>query len=199
MDVIASREGHQQAEAVDRQAETRLSGLQAVLLDQRAALLRFLAARGAADEAEDVLHDLFVKLGRSVTAPVADPRAYLYRMADNLLLDRRRSAGRRTIRERAWTAEQLDVVSALDERPDAEQTLIQREQLALVSHALSALPERTLIIFRRFRIDGAGQKEIAAELAISLSAVEKHLQRAYRVLVEVQERLGAGQQLRQRP
>jgi RNA polymerase sigma-70 factor (ECF subfamily) len=36
------------------------------------------------------------------------------------------------------------------------------------------------------------QPEIAAELEISLSAVEKHLQKAYRALIEVRRRLDAG-------
>jgi RNA polymerase sigma-70 factor (ECF subfamily) len=175
--------------AIGEDPDDSSAGLKAVLLDQRPALLRFLAARRVpADEGEDLLQDLFVKLESHAVGPVAEPRAYLYRMLDNLLLDRRRSAGRRTGREQAWTAARgaaLDV----DERPSAERQLIDRERLAMVSAALAALPERTLLVFSRFRIDGASQKRIAAELGISVSAVEKHLQRAYRAVVEIQGRL----------
>lgn len=165
-------------------------GLKALLLANRPALLRFLAARRVApDEAEDLLQDLFVKLESQAVGPVAEPRAYLYRMLDNLLLDRRRSAGRRAGREEAWRAARSGLALDIDDRPSAERQLIDRERLASVSSALAALPERTLLVFSRFRIDGVPQKDIAAELGISVSAVEKHLQRAYRAVVEIQRRL----------
>lgn len=165
-------------------------GLQSLLLAHRPDFLRFLLARRAApDEAEDLLQDLFVKLAVQSIGPVAEPRAYLYRMLDNLLLDRRRSAGRRAGRELAWSAAQGGSLPEMDERPSVERELIDRERLALVAAALEALPERTLFVFRRFRIDGIPQREIAAEIGISVSAVEKHLQRAYRAMAEVQSRL----------
>ena len=54
---------------------------------------------------------------------------------------------------------------------------------------LDALPERTRTIFRRFRIDGEPQRLIADELGISVSAVEKHLARAYQAIADVKLRL----------
>jgi RNA polymerase sigma-70 factor (ECF subfamily) len=164
--------------------------LRAAILEYRTALLRFLIARRVPpDEAEDILQDLFLKLETQPAGPVAEPRAYLYRMAENLLLDRRRSAGRRAGREKAWTAAQSGSSMDTDDRPSAEQVLIARERLATVSGALAALPERTVTIFRRFRVDSIPQREIAAELGISVSAVEKHLQKAYQVVIEVQAAL----------
>lgn len=175
-------------------------GLTAAILEHRGALLRYLAARRvAADEAEDILQDLFVKLASQTIGPVGEPRAYLYRMTENLLLDRHRSARRRAGREQAWTTAQLGPAADADDRPSAEQVLIARERLAGVAAALAALPERTVQIFRRYRIDGCAQKDIAAELGISLSAVEKHLQRAYRTLVEAEARLDADMPPPRRP
>lgn len=166
--------------------------LSAVLLENRAALLRFLLARRIApDDAEDILQDLFVKLKAHAPGSVAEPRAYLFRMADNLVLDRRRSAGRRCDREEAWVTAQSGGPLGVDERPSAERTLIAREKLVAVTAALAGLPDRTIAIFRRFRIDGAPQKEIAAEFGISLSAVEKHLQKAYQVVIDAKARMDA--------
>jgi RNA polymerase sigma-70 factor (ECF subfamily) len=174
--------------------------LRAALIEHRAALLRyFIARRVPPDEAEDVLQDLVVKLQTHPSGPVAEPRAYLYRMAENLLLDRIRSDGRRRGRERAWVEAQAGAALDADDRPSAEQVLIARERLALVSSALATLHERTLFIFRRYRIDGMPQRRIAEELGISLSAVEKHLQKAYQVVVEAQARLDADTGHPQRP
>ncbi|WP_284734542.1 RNA polymerase sigma factor [Sphingosinicella terrae] len=159
-----------------------------MFLDNRAILLRFLAARRATpDEAEDVLQDLFVKLETQIIGPIAEPLPYLCRMADNLLVDRRRSAAARSVREEAWMGTLFG--SEVDDRPSAERLLISRETLALMSDALAQLPDRTVTIFRRFRIDGAPQREIAAELGISVSAVEKHLHKAYKAIVEAQASL----------
>src|ERR1044071_8393872 len=120
-----------------------ISGLSAVFEANRHVLNRFLRARGASsDEAEDILQEVFLKLDKRPTGPIADPLAYLYRMAD---------------------------------QPSAEEQLIARERLNLVQQALARLPERTLFILRRFRLDEVGQGQIAAELGISVSAVEKHL------------------------
>ena len=175
---------------IDRDPSAGL--LRAALHEHRAALLRyFIARRVPPDEAEDILQDLVVKLASHASGPVAEPRAYLYRMAENLLLDRIRSEGRRRGREQAWVAAQSGVSLDADDRPTAEQALIARERLASISAALAALPERTSFVFRRYRIDGVPQREIAGELGISLSAVEKHLQRAYHAVVEAQARLDA--------
>jgi RNA polymerase sigma factor (sigma-70 family) len=174
--------------------------LRAALVEHRAALLRYLIARRVApDEAEDIMQDLVVKLAGHASGPVAEPRAYLYRMAENILLDRIRSEGRRRGREQAWVAAQAGATLDADDRPSPEQALIARERLALVSAALAALPERSLFVFRRYRLDGTPQREIAAELGISLSAVEKHLQKAYHVVVEAQARLDADRPDPQRP
>lgn len=170
-----------------------VGGLQAALLEYRAELLRFLAARRATpDEAEDVLQDLYLRLRTNESGPIAEPRAWLYKVAANLLFDRRRSAARRASREQIWTEVQLGAEMEVDERPTAEQELVARQELAVVAAAIADLPERTADILRRYRIDGAEQKAIAADLGVSLSAVEKHLQRGYRAVAAARAALDAG-------
>jgi RNA polymerase sigma factor (sigma-70 family) len=158
------------------------SGLSAVFMANRAALLRFVRARGAGDEGEDILQELWFKVANvSADGPIADPLAYVYRMADNLMHDRIRANARRSRRERVWGELGSDD-SAFTSTPTAERTLLARERLRQIEAALCGLSERCQTIFRRFRIDGVGQGQIARDEGISLSAVEKHLQRAYRVL-----------------
>lgn len=177
-----------------------MTGLKSVFLATRPALLRFLRAR-LRDEAaaEDLLQELWIKLESTPGAPVAQPESYLFRMANNLVLDLRRAEGRRNRRDEAWTDSQTGVDRERDERPSAEAVLLAREKLAAVNRALNALPERTAQAFRLCRINGVPQKQIAADMGISVSAVEKHLQRAYKAVLDTQRLFDADYAAPRRP
>lgn len=155
-------------------------GLEAVLLVHREALLRFLRGRGAGDAAEDLLQELWLKAKATPAQPISQPLPYLYRMANNLMLDRRRAEQRSRRREQEW----LETDASEENSLSAERMFFAREDLRAAEAALAALGERTDAIFRRFRLDGLSQREIAREAGISVSAVEKHLQKAYRALLE---------------
>ncbi|HEX7855317.1 MAG TPA: RNA polymerase sigma factor [Sphingobium sp.] len=166
------------------------SGLLEAFMALRPSLLRYLSLQGAAgDEAEDIVQEVGLKLTGLDVASVAQPRAYLYRMAHNLFLLNRRTEGRRFLREEAWSGVHSGDPPELDEEPSIEARLVAREQLALVQGALNRLPERTRDIFRRYRLDGVSQRQIAVDTGISVSAVEKHLARAYQVVAAERFRL----------
>ena len=165
-------------------------GLMRTFMESRIALLRYLMLRGAtADEADDILQEVYLKLSADKIGPVAEPRAYLYRMTNNHFLGSRRTAGRRTRREEDWVDAHGGEVRERDEQPSAEAQLIAREQLAILQRVLDGLPDRTRAIFRRFRIDGESQRRIADDIGISVSAVEKHLARAYEAISAAKLRL----------
>lgn len=155
------------------------AGLKAHFLNERPMLLRLLRARlGNIDDAEEILQDLWLKLDHAASGPIAEPGAYLFRIANNLALDRRRAAMARLKRESDWS----DVHVADSQAPSAEWTLIHSQRLAQIDAALRTLPERTARIFRDYRYEGIPRKAIAEALGISVSAVEKHLQRAYQAI-----------------
>ena len=170
----------------------RAGGLEQVYLVHRDALLRFLRARGAGDAAEDLLQELWLKASAAAGGPVRDPLPYLYRIANNLMLDRRRAELRQARRDHDWSGADEAPGEPVSDAPSDERALIARAELAAAEQALDALGDRTSTIFRRFRLHGRTQRQIADELGISLSAVEKHLQKAYRALVELRRRLDAG-------
>ncbi len=153
-------------------------------------LLRYLSARGAGDDADDCLQDLWIRAQAIADGKIDDPLAYLYRMAHNLMLDRYRSAQRRQRREIAYGSGSEHQDGDADGAPGAERILIARDRLRQIDRVLAALGPRTEHIFRRHRVDEAAQRDIAAELGITLSAVEKHLQKAYRAVAGAQRALG---------
>jgi RNA polymerase sigma-70 factor (ECF subfamily) len=160
-------------------------GIEGVLLANRERIVRFLLVRGAGDAAEDLFQDLWMRLTERRIGPVADPLAYAMRAANNLMLDRYRSARQSELRDKAWGE------SAAVEKPSAEATLISREQLVLVEQTIAATGERPARIFRRFRVDGAQQRDIATEMGVSLSTVEADLRKVYAALAVVRRQFDA--------
>lgn len=163
------------------------NGLEAVFLNNRAALLRFLRARGADDSAEDLLQELWFRASRGSAEPLAEPLAYLYRAADNLVTDRFRRLSSRVHYEQEWV--KLASGGSCESAPtiSGEDLVIARDELRRVEAAFAELGQRAELVFRRYRVDGLTQRQIADELGISLSGVEKHLQRAYRTLLRLRK------------
>jgi RNA polymerase sigma factor (sigma-70 family) len=155
-------------------------------------LLRYLRARGAGEDAEDCLQDLWIRAQACPDDGIGDPLAYLYRMAHNLMLDRYRAAHRRKGREIAYSSDVEGHDGDADDAPTAERILIGRDRLRQIDRVLAGLGPRTEHIFRRHRVDEVGQREIAAELGITLSAVEKHLQKAYRAVAAARRAVSDG-------
>ena len=160
-------------------------GIEGVLLANRDRIVRFLQVRGAGDAAEDLFQDLWMRLTERGTGPVADPLPYVMRAANNLMLDRYRSVRQRELRDAAWGE------AAAVQKPSAETVLISREQLSQVEQAIAATGDRSARIFRRFRVDGLAQREIADEMSVSLSTVEADLRKVYAALAAVRRQFDA--------
>jgi RNA polymerase sigma-70 factor (ECF subfamily) len=163
--------------------------LQAALLEHRDKLLRFLKARGAGDDAEDLLQEVWLRIAAPARAddPVAAPLSYLFQVANSVMIDRYRSSRQAALRDQSWTESMgQDPASAAD-GPTPERIAIGRDMLVRVDRRLEQLGPRPARIFRRHRVDGAAQREIAQELGISLSTVESDLRAAYRAIAELRE------------
>lgn len=144
-------------------------------LKQRDALRRFLHRRtGSEETAADLVQDVWMRVMQAVPSEVvANPRAYLFRIAANLVLDADRAETRRP------AAEQADALLALpDDAPGPEAVAHGRRQLARLQALLDDLPERRRRIFVLSRLDGVPHKAIAAEYGLSVRSVEKELRKA---------------------
>ncbi len=163
-------------------------GLQAVFLANRQVLLRFLLARGAAEDAEDVLQEVWLRIASRPPAPVSAPLPYLYRTANTVMIDRYRSAKQSAQREKDWVEAGAGPMPGISDSPSVERVIAGRQSTRKVEEVLAGLPKRATAIFRRSRIDGIAQRAIAEEFGISISTVESDLRSVYRALAELRER-----------
>lgn len=165
------------------------TGLEAAFLENRERLRRFLIARGAGDGAEDLLQEIWLKIAARDSGPIASPVSYLYRTADLLMIDRYRAERQAKRRERDWSDTHDGTVPGVSDAPSAERHLIARERARMVTAALDVLGERPAAVFRRHRIDGVPQRQVADEFGVSLSTVESDLRKAYLALAQLKERI----------
>jgi RNA polymerase sigma-70 factor, ECF subfamily len=153
------------------------------LFDQCAPqLLRHVASFGLdSPETEDIVQETFlalfrhVRLGRDQT----NLRAWLFQVAHNLALRRRRTMRRRP-RHSPWS--EALVHRQVDPAPDPEAQLVEgerRRRLRAVVQALSDRERRCLLL----RAAGLTYRDIAATLGVSLGGVAKSLGRAVTRLV----------------
>lgn len=125
--------------------------------------------------AEDLSHDVFVRLlGKSYFPQLDEPRAYLARIAHGLLID----GHRRKAVEKSW----LEYIANQpnEHAPSAEEHIIIIDALARIDVLLENLPPRVSKIFLMSRIEGIGYAEIANQLDVSLSTVQKEMTKALR-------------------
>lgn len=168
-----------------REQTDAVQGIEAILLVERTRIIRFLELRGAGDAAEDIFQDLWMRLTERQIGPIGDPLPYIMRAANNLMLDRYRSSRQREKRDHDWSETQPT------QRPSSETALISREQLVQVEQAIDATGERAARAFRRFRVDGVAQRDIAIELGVSLSTVEADLRKVYAALAALRRQFDA--------
>jgi len=128
-------------------------------------------------EAEDLTQEVFARLlvGKGTTD---QPDVYVFRIAQNLLVDRVRKLVVRQRHHDAVLAEpdrNLDVV-------DPHIIAASHQEMAAFLSALATLPERTRTMFILYRLEHLSQDDIAATFGISTSAVKQQIAKATALL-----------------
>jgi RNA polymerase sigma-70 factor (ECF subfamily) len=137
----------------------------------RAALRAFVSRRiSDQHEVDDLVQEACTRLiARSQEQVLEEPRAYLFRIAANLITDRHRRAAPMT----ALIDDQLPPVRAVQE--DGRRVA---DLQAALEAALDELGPRCRMVFILRRFDERSTGEIARELRISPRMVQKHLTHA---------------------
>ncbi len=126
---------------------------------------------GDADQAEDLMHDTFIRLWNKCAEVVFETVVgFLYKVANNLFLDQARS-------------KQVSLKFEKSLLPQTDSTdpffhLRTEEFREQIEGAISGLPDGQREAFLMNRIDKMTFKEIAQQLEISETAVEKRISKA---------------------
>jgi RNA polymerase sigma factor (sigma-70 family) len=149
-------------------------GIARLFQQHNSALLRFVSARlGSEQEAREVAQEAYVRLLRlNQPETISYLRAFLFRTAANLALDRLRARGRRPPQRPLEDAE-LAVFDITPERQAAGE-----QALAAMQRALAELPDKCREAFVLRQLHGLSQTEIADKLGLKERMVRMHLTRA---------------------
>ena len=127
-------------------------------------------------DAKEVAQESYVRL-LQLDRPGATSllRAYLFRIASNLAVDRLRQ---RNVRHRSAAAVEAELFEELTVRDDPERRTLAAEELGIVTSSLEELSPACQHAFYLHRVQGLAVAEISAELAVSERMVRHHLTRA---------------------
>lgn len=149
---------------------------------------------GQREEAEDIVQDAFVQALLKLSSFRRDSSFYtwLYRIAFNAAVDRRRTARPEVSIDQAPSGTRADPTDPSD--PPTEQ-MLRTERAAQIQTALSRLSEefRAVLVLRE--IDGFDYEAISRVLDVSVGTVRSRLHRARALLREQLRRLHLGTML----
>jgi RNA polymerase sigma factor (sigma-70 family) len=152
--------------------------LAAVVAAHHDELTAFLRRKvGCPAMAADIVQDMWVRLAVSEPSePIRDARAFLYRVAGNLAIDRLR---------REQTHTRHIVAGRLPEKvasvaPSAFHVVAAQQEFRLLQEAVRELPEKCRAVFLLYRGHGLSMREIAVRLGIAEKTVENHIAKAMR-------------------
>lgn len=140
-------------------------------------LIRMLTARtGDPERAADIVQDTYFRLAgvQAAGERVANPRAYVFRVAHNLAIDE----GRKLTRAIRRDASEDEAAVLRDPEPLADAALLAKERLRLLDAALQELPSNARQALLLNRVEGLTQAEIARRLGVSESMVIKYVAQA---------------------
>ena len=147
--------------------------------EQSTPLLKYLTSRFRdREDAAEIAQEAWLRMHRlEHPEQLANPKAYLFQMASNLAVDRAR---RHALEQRLCREEQLG--STDEGLPSAERSVAAEQSIELVLNALNDLPPDCRQAFVLHRGRDMSYPDIARQIGVSTSMVEKYIARALRHL-----------------
>ncbi|MBB5436893.1 RNA polymerase sigma-70 factor (ECF subfamily) [Pedobacter sp. AK017] len=131
-------------------------------------------------QAEELLQQLFVKIWENRLSLDPDKvfKAYLFRIAENLVYDFFRKASR----DKNMGAILMTV--ATENYSHIEEAIYSKEREALINRAVASLPPQRRHVFTLCKLEGKTYEEVSVELGISTSTINDHIVKATRSVRE---------------
>ncbi|MCK9609231.1 MAG: RNA polymerase sigma factor [Methylomonas sp.] len=131
-----------------------------------------------AETAADLIQETYLRIARhTADTDIANPRAFLFRVADNLALDHLRGKARQNKRDGGQVSDEIAC-----HQPQPDSALVGQQQMELFEKLIYQLPPQCRTVFLLCRVEGKSYSEIAAELGISPRTVESHMYKALKFL-----------------
>jgi RNA polymerase sigma factor (sigma-70 family) len=156
------------------QTQTRASALSSLFREHNRTLVRFINARLRNEqEANEIAQEAYVKMLQLDRCPgtASFMRHYLFRVAENLAVDR--------IRQR-YARSRLDQLTSIDDlfqEALAERTVLAGQELALLKAAVAELPEKYREAFRLIKLEDNSFPQVASLMRLSERMVRKYITR----------------------
>jgi RNA polymerase sigma-70 factor (ECF subfamily) len=156
-------------------------------------MLRRVCASAA--EIDDVIQETCYRiLVMPDLGHVLNPKAFVFRTAKNIVLDRIRRDAVVSIE----TMANLDDLDIADSAPSPERVVFARDELKWVFGLIGNLPDRCKSVFRARRVHGMSQNETADTLGLTDSVVEHEMMRGMRLMSEMISKHGMARTNRKR-
>lgn len=159
-------------EAVPKRAEA--ADIERLFREHNTALLRFIAAKlGSEQEAREIAQEAYVQLLRlDHPEAVSYLRAFLFKTASNLVVDRLRQRGRRS-HVSSSNGLELAVFELSPERQVGSE-----QEVAVVRAAVNELPPKCRQAFLLQRVHELSSEEIAERMGINARMIRRYVARA---------------------
>lgn len=146
--------------------------------DHYADLLAFLARRlGNVENAADVAQETYLRLSRLAdTSQILEPRAFIFRVASNLAIDRIRQDRYRA----GLHSDDVPLDDFCDPLASPEKRYLGEEAIEQLGKSLEALPSNARLALLLNRLEGLTHAQIAKRLGVSESMVGKYIVQAMR-------------------
>lgn len=157
--------------------ENKLVG---TFLRMRSKVARSVAGIVPRRDLEDVVQDTFLRI-HDLRKPegIRNPEAFIYQTARNLALDHVKRAEARLV-DGCDDIDCIDEFAIVHDHDMIFQQFAAGRDFGELCNAVHQLPDQCRRVFILRKVYGFSQREIAAELGISQSAVEKHVARGLR-------------------
>jgi RNA polymerase sigma factor (sigma-70 family) len=169
--------------------EDRAALVLGLFREHNQALIGFLLGRvNSQQEAQEIAQEAYVRMLELDTAgAVGFLRAYLFKLAANLAVDRARQRATHTRLQETW----VDPFEYLSQEPSAERGAAAREELQLVRRFMGELPPRCRVAFYLHRFRDRSVSDIAQVIGVTERMVRIYIQQA---LVHCRMRLDAARE-----